>query len=435
MPKAVFNIAFTSKYPPTNMAIDKKAEYFNRRSFYNGTAEFNVFKYLLDGKKVAKNKDIFSYATREGNNGAFNLKGEIDDEKMQEIKENMKTTDSHIWHGVISFDEETSKGFNTQENAMKFLRQSFNAFLSRTHLNKDNIELFACLHDDTDNRHIHFTFFEKQPLHRNKDGSLSYTKKGCFSDKAIENYLVSANMHLDENSYDYYSARDRAMEALKQLRANAVESKLNNNELRNRVIELADKLPKSGRLEYNSENLREHRKDIDDVALLLVKSSPEATEADRQLREIIAEKEREAYGMFTSPVNKQMQYVNGKELETDAVQQLLREGKTEYLRANNIDWNNIDFFEKLRQEYNSRLGNQVLGLIKEMNKDFNKKNRTAFNDKQKKIESRIERRHSKKVFNNFMRSLGSYQQGVQTDFTYKLHQVQNQIQQEQSQAE
>lgn len=41
-------------------------------------------------------------------------------------------------------------------------------FLKSQNFNLDNIVWFAGLHENTDNRHIHFCFYEKEPLRYNK---------------------------------------------------------------------------------------------------------------------------------------------------------------------------------------------------------------------------------------------------------------------------
>lgn len=130
--KAIFNISYTSATPPASYSGNRRAEYIAERNFYNLTADYNFFSYALDGRKVVKNANAEHYFTRENtNSGLFNLDGPISDDKKAEIKETLKQTDSIIWHGFISFDDVTSRGFTTQENCIKFMNQTFGAFLER----------------------------------------------------------------------------------------------------------------------------------------------------------------------------------------------------------------------------------------------------------------------------------------------------------------
>ncbi|MDR3262965.1 MAG: relaxase MobL [Clostridiales bacterium] len=430
MPKVIFNIAYTSKSPPEKMQPADKVTYMARRSFYDMTAKYNYFSYVLKNEKVVKNKDILEYMQK--NSGAFNMRGILSEDEKNEIKKRLAKSSSHIWHGVISFDEETSKGFTTQEKAIEFLKQTFNAFLDRTHLNKNNIELTAALHEDTDNKHIHFTFFEKEPKRRNKAGELCYTSKGTFNPAALENYLVSANMHMSEHSYDYYSARDRAIERLKEIKMSGELQNNNFVEMRQQLKQLSKKLPASGRLQYNSDDMSHLRDDVDDVVNLFIKSDKKTYDFDRQFKAVLALKEKEAKELCGADVSKQLIYVNNSELKGKQVQQLLKDGKTKYIRANKISWENIDYFERLRQDYKARLGNQILGLCKDINRDFKAKNRSIFNDKQKKTQSRIMRRISREAVYEFMKALNGYQKGLQADFSTRLHQVEQEIAHEQS---
>lgn len=275
MLKAFFNIGFTLPEPPKKVSGKARAEYIARRNFYNLTAEYNYFTYTLNGKKVVKNKDAEQYYTRGGAGGLFNLKGTISEDEVREIKAQLKESRSIIWHGIISFDDDTSKGFETQENAVKFLNQTFNAFIDRTQLNRNNICVYASLHKDTDHRHIHFAFFEKEPLHQYKDGTIDYTRRGTISQRAIDNYLVSANMHLSEHGDEYYSARDRALDRLKELRRQGFDKRAQ-REVRTALTALALNLPEKGRLQYNSKNMEQYRPMIDRVVDLVVQSDPEA---------------------------------------------------------------------------------------------------------------------------------------------------------------
>ena len=130
--KAVFNIGFTLAAPPASYTGQRRAEHIAERNFYNLTADYNYFTYTLNGQKVSKNANAEEYFTRSGTNtGLFNMDGPIDEEKKDELKVRLKDTGSTIWHGFISFDDETSRGFTNQENCVKFMRQTFGSFLER----------------------------------------------------------------------------------------------------------------------------------------------------------------------------------------------------------------------------------------------------------------------------------------------------------------
>ena len=287
--KAIFNIGYTTATPPASYTGERRADYIAKRNFYNLTADYNYFTYTLNGQKVSKNANAEHYFTREGTNtGLFNMDGAIDEEKKNELKARLKDTESTIWHGFISFDDETSRGFTNQENCVKFMRQTFGSFLERAGFKKSNIELYCSLHEDTDHRHIHFAFFEKEPLRLDKSGNLGFTRRGKISSVAIDNYLVSANMHLSEHGAEYYTARDKAITELNRLRetrartgfidSRASTASLMLNVELNRLIA---KLPATGRLQYNAQGMEKLRPNIDKIAELLIRSDARAFETPK----------------------------------------------------------------------------------------------------------------------------------------------------------
>ena len=71
MPKALFNIAYTLPSAPSYMKGNARAEYQARRSFYDLTAQYNFFSYVLNGKKIARNANAEEYYTRGGTNGGL----------------------------------------------------------------------------------------------------------------------------------------------------------------------------------------------------------------------------------------------------------------------------------------------------------------------------------------------------------------------------
>ena len=362
MPKVLFNIGFTLPTPPANLRGQKRVDYLARRKFYNLTADYNYFTYSLNDKKVVKNKDAEDYFTRSGTNaGLFDMNGALDKEQVSELKKNIAETNSIIWHGFISFDEETSVGFNSQENAVKFLNQTFNAFIDRTSLKRDNICLFASLHDDTDHRHIHFAFFEKEPRRRDKNGALCYTKRGTVDSKAIDNYLVSANMHIDEHAAEYYSARDAAMSSLKTARHNVATGINRNQKLNLELNRLIAALPKEGRLQYNADNMLALRPQIDRVADLLISSEPKASRAHNDMLKVLAGVEKNVIQLVK---DNKLAYFDDKRMNKEQIEKVMQ-GDSE-MNLKYVNLKNVDYFERLKADYQARIGNVVLCLCKDL---------------------------------------------------------------------
>ena len=418
MSKALFQISFTAKQPPRQFYGEWKADYIAERRFFDWTADYNYLSYILNDSKVVKNKDSRSYYTREGNLGLFNADGVISEKKCEELKKKLATTDSIIWHGFISFDAETSKGFTAQDQAIKFLNRSFNSFIDRTHLDRNNIEMFASLHTDTPHHHhIHFSFFEKEPKRIDKHGNKIFTTKGSFRQNVIDNYVISANMHLSENTAEYYTARDRAIGKLKEIRAAATQE-FSNREVQAKVMELAQKLPKEGRLQYSSENMRPLRQEIDILANILLRMNPEAYDFHRATLQAIARREEEARGIAEDITIKSKSEETTKEQKVKRFHELVSQtGKV----------NETEYTNKLRTDYIARLGNQAIGLALDMRRKFY---REEGEGKQRKIAARRNRERAKRVYGKFMYTLSSYARQAHADFMKDFSEIEREIERE-----
>jgi hypothetical protein len=340
MPQVIFNIGFTPSKANKSWSIEQKADWILKRAFYTCNAEYNYFSYSLNPDKVEKNVnedtpwayDPETNGSRRGSymeksSGAFNEDGVLSNKQKHELEEKLKTTKSNIWHGFISFSNELTTTMDTQTAAIEFVKKTMESYFNNTHLKRDNIEAVYSLHTDTDNRHIHFMFFEKEPMHANAKGQLSYTKKGLigrhltqeeldertekinkmdideeekknkikklkYFDYARDNFLLSANLFFEENSYSLKAARDITMETLKAIQPRVAQER----ELRNArgyFSNLRKKLPTTGRLSYNSENMDEFRKRIDNGMKMLCHFFPELNTAYRHSLSVIAKKKKE----------------------------------------------------------------------------------------------------------------------------------------------
>ena len=424
MPKALFNITYTTPNPPKNYTGQRRAEYIAERNFYNLSADYNYFSYVLNGEKVEKNKDAEGYFTRTGS-GLFGFDGEYSKEQIAALKERLKNTQSVIWHGFISFDQLTSMGFTSMEQAEKFIRQTFGAFLEKTHLKKNNVELFAALHTDhPHHNHIHFAFFEKEPKHRDKNGILGYTKKGTISQNAIDNYMVSANLYLDEHASEYYSARDEAMDNLKDVRADVAKGIRRDMRLNMAIDHLIANLPKNGRLQYNSENMAALRPEIDNIAKMLINSDVRTKESHLAVLKQFARIEQSIQDLVKE--NK-MVYVDDRRLSKDEIKAIEKNEGQDMTKS--IDISNIDYLPKIKQDYNARLGNIVLGLCKEIMKgDYKeRKSKAKANAGRAKLASRRQHEWRGHLLQNALTSIVMQDERLQMNFLKSVQQIENEM--------
>ena len=180
-----------------------------KRAFYTcNDTNYNVIDYLSRESAVAKNlsetekkiinelqqqvvseKDILNYISeRPGSGGLFSKDGLLQKEQIEEIKNQMRKTDSIIWEGVISFESQYGKdNCNSYDQAISLMQKAMPSLLKHSHLDYDNIEWFAGLHTNTDNYHIQFIMFEKEPQHYKKNGELSFSTKGQLAEHNFDN--------------------------------------------------------------------------------------------------------------------------------------------------------------------------------------------------------------------------------------------------------
>ncbi len=417
--KVIMNLKYTAPTPPTNLQGNKRSEYIARRNFYNLTSEYNYFSYTLNDKKVVKNKDAEHYFTREGTNGGlFDLKGVLNSQQIKELKDKLANTQSIIWHGFISFDESLTENFSSQENAIKFLNQTFGVFIERTHLKKDNICLYASLHEDTDHRHIHFAFFENEPKRRDKNGVLGYTKKGLIDARAFDNYLVSADMHLSEHADEYYKARDKALDELKIIRKTQ-DTKKRNIKLNREIKNLLDKLPKNGKLMYNSPNMAPYRGEIDRVADLIIQGNKEVSSAHFLMLKQFARIENEILELVK---DNKLAYSDGVRLNKKEIAEL---GEELPLKFVNLD--NVDYLDKLKEDYKARVGNVVLGMCKDLlKKDYKQKRRGSNIKDFLKIMAKHNRGRKESIIKETCKILASVDKNAQVDFMMSVQEIERQ---------
>lgn len=445
--KMIFKINFTSPDKPRQKWME--AEWKKNRAFYTCNASYNYMTYSLNGKKVAKNSDYMNYMQRldeEGNRqeekstGAFGLKREYSAKELKEIKEKLRQTKSIIWHGFISFDKDLSKNFNNQEDCIKYVRATFNTLLENSHLNKNNITMIFSLHTDTNNRHIHFEFFENAPKRVNAKGEKEYTKKGALRIGAIDNFMVSSGLYFEDTKYQLSTARDEALDCLKEYCPSVRVMggyKRYSDDIKNKLLELADKIPKEGRTAYNSSNMKYLREEVDKVVNYIVTSDNNLN--DKVLtyaNEIEGRKER-VYELMKS---QKFAYIkSGARLNKEDMQ-IIFEGKDGKLDPTKIgewaDLSKIRATERLERDLKARLGNYVINLAKGMNECVQRldERKLLVSNKSKKIAAKTKRQLMNEKLDQFLKNIKrngfKYRDNIQTNFMYSLHKVEKEIERE-----
>ncbi len=426
MGQVVFNIEYTPAKAPKRASKEAIKEWSDTRQFYNLTAGYNYITYSLNGLKTQTHKDYLDYM--EKSTGAFDQEGFIDGERLEKIKKELAKTESTIWHGFISFDEETSPKFDNVDECIHFLKRTFSSLTKGSALKLDNLEIMASLHRDTDHRHIHFMFYEKQPTHLSRDGSLSYTTKNVFNQANIDNFMIEANLYLDENKADLYSSRNEVMKLLKTNLGAVIKSDYGESEIGKRLYNLAQKLPKTGRLQYGSDNILNLHDEIDNIVSCVIKSDNNLFNAVSDINKALSR--REALINKIRKDNK-IAWVEGKKIKPSEINEdsFIQPGTISDGKIND----ELKYIADLRKDMKRRLGNVVLASAKELinTKEIETtKLDWSVNSRHHKVAARQLRQIIDKVCYKFVRNIGREVYGIQEDFSNKLHSAEHEIERE-----
>lgn len=264
------NVNFMLNYYNCNY---KNEKYKNKRAYYSSQTSKDYMNYVATGIEDIKNLDYVKYMSNvHKSSGVFNENGLMDAKQKQDTRNALRTTKSVIWDGIISFEEEFGKRWcNGYEQAYSLLKTELPKFFKRAGLNPENIEWFAGLHENTDNRHIHICFFEKDAIRIKPNKNEKQFSAGKISLNAINEFKAN----LEASSSDF-----KAKEKLYRLMLNEeFKKELENRsiiKLNDMFLSLAKQLPKTGSLSYASENMSGLKHQIDAVTNYIINSSSQS---------------------------------------------------------------------------------------------------------------------------------------------------------------
>ena len=329
MSENVPNVNFLLNYVETMRGRDSNDKYLKEhleeRRFYSSIKDDDYLKYVNKGSN--EKLDYVEYSgNKEKSHGVFNEKGLMTSEMIKEMRTMLRNTDSPIWHGVISFTQEFGETYcNTFEKAFELMKNELPKFFENAGLIPENIVWYAGLHENTDNKHIHLSFFEKEPL-RNKQGH----KEVCFSDgiipiKAINKFKISAEIRLLQITKEIQLARKTLTDEMKK------DMKL--GDYMKHINSLYFSLPHEHRMSYDSENIKPYKEQIDMVVNAIIMSNEDLQRKFNDFQSFIVKRDYEI--------------------------------KEAYKRIN-VDYKDKLLFDKCMDDIYRRLGNIVLRTIRDI---------------------------------------------------------------------
>lgn len=270
------NVLFSIGYAPNNETLNRlrvvKAKYITERKFYSCQQTDDFLKYVNKGISAG---DFLGYAGNpEKSSGLFGEGGLLTTKQIKELRQMLRTTDSNIWHAVISFTEEFGEKYMTSyEDALELLKVELPKFFRSIGIAEDNVVWYAGLHENTDNQHIHLGFFEKEQRFVTAQGKKRY-RFGTIGEDAMDKFRIGIEERLTDVGFDLKRSRRNLTETATNtlFHLNGVNSE--ERELKRRLLALYRALPTSGRISYNSKNMDGLRSQIDEVITYIIRTNP-----------------------------------------------------------------------------------------------------------------------------------------------------------------
>ena len=328
------------------------------RRFYSSNKEYDYVKYVNTGSK-----EKLDYVAYSGNNekskGIFNKNGLLNAEQIKELRTNLRTTKSTIWHGVISFTEYFGNvNCDTYEKAYELMKSQLPKFFKNANLDPENIVWFAGLHENTDNKHIHFSFFEKEPLRYKQSSRFKQFSDGYIDIDAINQFKIDIEKYFISRNFNIFENRKEITNLLKK--------SFNDGAYMNKINKLIIVLPVKGRLSYDSENMAEHRPMIDNIVKSIIVSNPELKRKVSDFEHILSKRDTELLKAYAK-------------IKVDCSDKLL--------------------YEKCMKDLYRRLGNIVILAAKDIK---TKQNKFNYETRNRLILKHIEKKKRKILINKCM---------------------------------
>ena len=164
-------------------------------------------------------------------------------------------------------------------------------FLKETGINYDNIIWFAGLHENTDNRHIHLAFFEKEPLCKRANKNGLFYHQGKLLPLAINNFKIHIEEVMDSHIYFFDSRRRNLLNETKFGLHNLSTDEQLEQKLRLKLLELYRKIP-SKNIGFNNKAMEPLRPLIFEIEKILIDKNAKLKQEFKLLRDELEQKDK-----------------------------------------------------------------------------------------------------------------------------------------------
>lgn len=190
--RTIFRMNFTLNHCPSNMS---PAKWSKERAFYTWNSAYSAKDYMFATNKLLKDRTHNDYMAK--STGIFNLTHQLSSDEVEVYKQSIQNTSSHIWHPIISLNDEMSSYINDPNEAAHFLDYALSPLWTHSQLKKEKVNVVAGLHKDTDNRHMHISIWEKDSVKEN-------TFWGNIPQRALDEVVVKSAYYFSEKKYQLH---------------------------------------------------------------------------------------------------------------------------------------------------------------------------------------------------------------------------------------
>ena len=241
------------------------------RDFYSSSKKDDYVNYVDKGvRQTLSIKDYVDYADdKDKSSGIFNSKGLVSATDKKALRERLRSTDSTIWDCVISFKEKYGlSNCNNPEDARKLLMKLLPSFFKSVGLDPKKTTWYAGLHQNTDNRHIHLSFFQDEPnMYDRKTKGRKY-RKGKLPINKVDAFKLAIERNYMSPVEGAKRVRDLVIEEAHRVVSKRFERNKENISILCKAI--YEKLPNKDGINYESIETDCIRKDVDSLTNVIL---------------------------------------------------------------------------------------------------------------------------------------------------------------------
>lgn len=239
---------------------------------YSSSKKDDFINYIEKGISDDKKQDDFlSYVGNpEKSFGVFSQNRLLNAKDKKELREKLRSTKSIIWDAVISLESAYGKEYlYSNDRAMEMVNKVFPRFLKEAGFDPKRVNWYAGLHENTDNRHVHISWFETEPSHYSRKKRSYVYHQGRISPACLNAIKADVERFFETDQDMLKNHRKQLLEDFKSNPLSKSYSQYQDG-LKSILKGLVEDFPKDGSLDYSSGNMAPYRERLDEAVELIL---------------------------------------------------------------------------------------------------------------------------------------------------------------------